>query len=133
VPNRGHQPALITEAELSYSDQFRIRRRRYVIMMAMRVPFLIAAAATYHPPWLAITLICVSIPLPWMAVLVANDRPARKQRYVRRGTHNYQPALTSGGPREIVETSEGPTTDSAEWAGPADPNGEPHGAGRSRH
>ncbi|WP_029137873.1 DUF3099 domain-containing protein [Nakamurella lactea] len=106
MPTRGHQPTLITEAELSYADQFKIRRRRYVIMMAMRVPFLIAAAATYHTPWLAITLICVSIPLPWMAVLVANDRPARKQRYVRRGTLNTERALTSGHPAEIVEASQ---------------------------
>lgn len=107
MPTHGQQPTLITEAELSYADQFRIRRRRYVIMMAMRVPFLIAAAATYHTPWLAITLICVSIPLPWMAVLVANDRPARKQRYVRRGTIvNTERALTSGTSGEIVEAPE---------------------------
>lgn len=112
MPAHGQQPALITEAELSYSDQFRIRRRRYVIMMAMRVPFLIAAAATYHTPWLAIILICVSIPLPWMAVLVANDRPARKQRYVRRGTIvNTERALPSGGPGEIVEA---PSPESSE-------------------
>lgn len=106
VPARGQQPALITEAELSYADQFRIRRRRYVIMMGMRVPFLIAAAATYHTPWLAITLICLSIPLPWMAVLVANDRPARKQRFVRRGTLNVEKALPSAAPAEIVESPE---------------------------
>jgi hypothetical protein len=102
VPNRGHQPALITEAELSYSDQFRIRRRRYVIMMAMRVPFLIAAAALYHTPWLAVLLIVLSIPLPWCAVLIANDGPARKPAKAARGTFNTQRMLP-GPAHEVVE------------------------------
>jgi cytoskeletal protein RodZ len=28
--------------------------------------------------WLALALILLSVPLPWMAVLIANDRPPRK-------------------------------------------------------
>ncbi len=47
-------------------------------MMGMRIPCMIAAAACYQIPWLAVTLLVISIPLPWMAVLVANDRLPRK-------------------------------------------------------
>ncbi len=102
VPRTGDRTPVITAAELSYHDQFRMRRRRYVIMMGMRVPFLIAATALYHTPWLALLLIAISVPLPWMAVLVANDRPARRQRIAPAGTINHERALT-GGSHEIID------------------------------
>jgi hypothetical protein len=88
-------PVLITDAHLSYDDEFRKRRRRYAIMMGMRIPFLIAAAATYQIPWLAIGLILISIPLPWMAVLIANDGPARNARAKKMlpGTISYERAI----------------------------------------
>ena len=96
------QATLITAAQPSYDDQLRSRRRRYVIMMAMRVPFLIAAAALYHTPWLAVLLIVLSIPLPWCAVLIANDGPARKPAKAVRGTFNTQRMLP-GPAHEVVE------------------------------
>jgi hypothetical protein len=99
---RREQVSLITAAEPSYDEQFRARRKRYVIMMSMRVPFLIAAALLYQIPWLAITLIVVSIPLPWCAVLIANDRPARKRQAIAPATVNHERALPPGG-REIVD------------------------------
>lgn len=71
-------------------------------MMGMRVPFLILATLLYQTPWLAILAIGISIPLPWMAVLIANDRPARKAKKVVPGTVNYERALAPGG-REIVD------------------------------
>ena len=95
---------MITEAEVSYDEQLRSRRKRYLIMMSMRVPFLILACVLYETPWLAITIIAISIPLPWMAVLIANDRPARKPRKVIPGTINYERALTPGG-REVVDST----------------------------
>lgn len=101
---RGAQTPLITEAELSYDEQFRIRRRRYVVMMVMRVPCLILATVFYHTLWLAMIFVIVSIPLPWMAVLIANDRPARKQRKVTPGTINQERALPAGG-YQLVEGS----------------------------
>src|SRR5664279_6249118 len=97
------QAAVITEAEPSYDDQLRSRRRRYVIMMSLRVPFLILATLLYQTPWLAILVIAISIPLPWMAVLIANDRPARKRKTTIAGTINYERALTHGG-REVVDS-----------------------------
>ncbi|MET0864818.1 MAG: DUF3099 domain-containing protein, partial [Nakamurella sp.] len=104
VPPRRAQATVITEAEVPYDEQLRSRRKRYLIMMSMRVPFLIAATLLYQTPWLAILIIAISIPLPWMAVLIANDRPARKPRKVVPGTINYERALAPGG-REIVDST----------------------------
>lgn len=81
---RDDTPVLITEAAPSYDEQFAARRKRYSIMMGMRIPFLVTAAIFYHVPWLALLLVVVSIPLPWCAVLIANDRPARKSEQVSR-------------------------------------------------
>jgi len=77
-------PILITDAARSYEEEFSTRRRRYSIMMAMRVPCLVLAACFYHTPWLAATLILLSVPLPWMAVLIANDRLPIKASKFRR-------------------------------------------------
>ena len=93
---------IITAAEPSYDEQLRSRRARYVIMMGLRVPFLIAATALYQTPWLAITLILISIPLPWCAVLIANDRPARKRVAAPATFVNHERALAPGG-REVVD------------------------------
>ncbi len=81
---RDDTPVLITEAAPSYDEQFASRRKRYSIMMGMRIPFLVTAAFFYHIPWLAVLLVLLSIPLPWCAVLIANDRPARKAEKVSR-------------------------------------------------
>jgi len=102
---------LITEAAPSYEEQYAARRRKYAIMMSMRVPLLVAAAFAYRIWWLALILILLSIPLPWMAVLIANDRPARKPERVNR----YRPdgdagQLEQGGVRQI-ESREHPVID----------------------
>ncbi len=75
---REQDPVLITDAQVSYEDELAVRKRRYKVMMGLRIPCMIAAAACYQIPWLAVTLLVISIPLPWMAVLVANDRLPRK-------------------------------------------------------
>ncbi len=95
---------MITQAEPSYDEQLKSRQKRYMWMMGLRVPFLILATVLYQTPWLAILVIAISIPLPWAAVLIANDRPARKVRTVIPGTINYERALPPGG-REIVDST----------------------------
>lgn len=86
-PNPGDNPdeiTVITDAPMSYQDQLAARRRRYSIMMFMRVPCLVLAAVFYNTPWLAATLIILSIPLPWMAVIIANDRlPLKRTKFQR--------------------------------------------------
>jgi len=78
------EPVLITDAPMSPQDKLAARKRRYSVMMGMRVPFMVLAAVFYNTPWLAVTLLVLSIPLPWMAVLIANDRLPRKAQPVNR-------------------------------------------------
>lgn len=82
-------PVLITEAAPSYAEQYNQRRRRYAILMSARIPCLVLAGVFYQTWWLALSFIILSVPLPWIAVLIANDRPARKtenaNRFRRRG------------------------------------------------
>ncbi len=84
---RRPEPVLITGAEPSLDDQLAARKRKYVIMMVCRIPCLVLAGLTYHTWWLAMTFLVISVPLPWIAVLIANDRPPRKSenpnRYAR--------------------------------------------------
>ena len=84
TPGTPDSPVLITEASPSYQEQWAARRRKYAIMMSLRIPLLLAAVFCYQTPWLALALIVLSVPLPWMAVLIANDRPARKAERVNR-------------------------------------------------
>ena len=96
--SRRVQATVITGADESYDDQLKRRRTRYMIMMGMRVPFLIEAILLYQTPWMAQLVIAISVPLPWMAVLIANDRPARKRaKVVPAGTINYERALPAPG------------------------------------
>lgn len=75
---------LITAAEPSYAQQYAARRRKYVILMSARIPCLVLASVFYQTWWLALTFVALSVPLPWMAVLIANDRAPRKAEYVNR-------------------------------------------------
>jgi hypothetical protein len=78
-------PVLITEAKPSYDEEYSARRKKYAIMMLMRLPLLIGAGFAYQfSVWLALALVVASIPLPWMAVLIANERPVRKAESVSR-------------------------------------------------
>ena len=78
------QPVLITDAARSQDEQFRSRQIRYVTMMGLRAACLITGAIliSAHPPLLPVWLImCAAgmVILPWAAVLIANDRPARSK------------------------------------------------------
>lgn len=81
------EPVLITDAQQSYDDDLAARKQRYKVMMLMRIPLMVLAAVFYTVPWLAVTLLVLSIPLPWMAVLIANDRLPRKAE----DPHRYRP------------------------------------------
>jgi hypothetical protein len=105
VPSvRRAEPTVITEAEYSFDQQLSARRKKYVLTMSMRIPLLIAATLLYHHLWIAIPLLLISVPLPWIAVLIANDRPVRKRaKKVVPGVINYERALPPGS-REIVDS-----------------------------
>jgi Protein of unknown function (DUF3099) len=81
------RPVLITAAAPSYEVQHRQRVRKYLTLMAFRIPALIFAAIAYgmwHNGLISLLIIAVSVPLPWMAVLIANDRPPRSADEPRR-------------------------------------------------
>ncbi|GAA1811654.1 hypothetical protein GCM10009835_34040 [Planosporangium flavigriseum] len=75
---------IITDAEPSQDDQLRSRQIKYLIMMSIRALCLILAAVLVSlrvpllPLWL---ILCVTamILLPWLAVMLANDRPPKEQ------------------------------------------------------
>lgn len=80
----GSDPVLITDAARSYEEDLAARKKRYGLMMGMRIPCMVLAAVFYETPWVAVTLLILSIPLPWMAVLIANDRRPIKREVVNR-------------------------------------------------
>ncbi|MGV0834704.1 DUF3099 domain-containing protein [Mycolicibacterium thermoresistibile] len=96
------RPVLITTAAIPYEEEHRQRVRKYVIMMSVRIPAMIGAAVAYgvwHNGLISLAIILISIPLPWAAVLIANDRPPRKaeefHRYQRHGDTAVAPAADS--------------------------------------
>ena len=100
TPASGPDPVLITGAAPSYEEQFAARKRKYVIMMCCRIPCLVLAGLTYHIWWLALLFLAISVPLPWVAVLIANDRPPRKAEKVNRYEREAK-AIESGSHRVI--------------------------------
>ncbi len=81
---RDDTPVLITEAAPSYEEEYAARKRKYLTMMLMRLPCLVLAGIFHDIWWLALAFVLISVPLPWIAVLIANDRPPRKAERVSR-------------------------------------------------
>ena len=98
-------PALITSAPESSDVEFERRRRRYAVMMAARALCVIGAAVSYHLSMvLALAFIGGGIVLPWCAVVIANDGPARKR--VERAPYSgvqVERALPPGKPDRVVD------------------------------
>jgi hypothetical protein len=81
------RPVLITAAAPAYEVQHRQRVRKYLTLMSFRIPALILAAVAYgmwHNGLISLLILVASIPLPWMAVLIANDRPPLRSDEPRR-------------------------------------------------
>jgi Protein of unknown function (DUF3099) len=113
------RPILITAAAPAYEVQHRQRVRKYLTIMSFRIPALILAAVAYgmwHNGLVSLAIIAVSIPLPWIAVLVANDRPPRRAD---------EPRRFDGPPRRtpLFPTAERPSIEqySRPWSQPESP------------
>jgi uncharacterized membrane protein len=98
---RDDTPVLITEAAPSYDEEYSARKRKYLIMMALRLPCLILAGIFHDTWWLALGFVALSIPLPWIAVLVANDRPPRKSEEVNR--YERTPRAVEGDSHPVID------------------------------
>jgi Flp pilus assembly protein TadB len=74
-------PVLITSARENSDDDYERRRVKYAVMMALRALAVIAAALTYRVSiWLALGFVVAGMALPWCAVIIANDRPAKRRQ-----------------------------------------------------
>ncbi|GGM26903.1 MULTISPECIES: DUF3099 domain-containing protein [Micromonospora] len=110
-----YQPILITDASRSQGDQLTSRQRRYVVMMIFRVACVVAGAVLVgvEAPllWLWLPLCGVGMVLvPWLAVLLANDRPPKEQhrlanRFQRRAREEAAPRTLTAEehPHKIIE------------------------------
>jgi hypothetical protein len=85
--HRRDGPVLITDAQPSFEEQYNARRKKYALMMAIRAVCLVLAAVFYRVPWAMVLLAVAAVALPWMAVLIANDRPPRQAVRLNRFRH----------------------------------------------
>lgn len=98
-------PVLITSAKESKEVEYDRRRKRYAIMMFLRAVFIVAAALVYHvSAILALAFVVGGMVLPWSAVLIANDRPAKKRASRKPGPGaNRERALPGSTEDRIVD------------------------------
>ncbi|WP_025273976.1 DUF3099 domain-containing protein [Haloglycomyces albus] len=100
------QAQVITDAEMSLQEARRIRTRRYLIMMSLRIVILLLCGllVALHVPllglWLLLGVIVVAA-MPWMTVLLANDRlMTRKMKRVKKERRRAQ-AVSRQSPRSL--------------------------------
>jgi hypothetical protein len=100
------RPVLITRAALPYEEEHRARVRKYLTLMFWRIPALILAAVAYgiwHNGLVSLAILLLSVPLPWMAVLIANDRPPRRAEEPRRYESQHRIPLFPTAERPALE------------------------------
>ena len=76
TPHGDRPVSLITTARRSRLAGWRHRRHLYATLQLARIPLFIIAVAVYglaHQPVIAACVAVVSLPLPWIAVLLANE------------------------------------------------------------
>lgn len=90
-------PILITDAKISQEEELRRRERRYILLMMTRAACLILAVVlvTLKVPLLVVWLpLCGlgMVLLPWLAVIIANDRPPKQRHRFKRHRQGAAPA-----------------------------------------
>lgn len=84
---------VITDARRSRLDDWRHRRYVYAGLQLARIPLLVMAVVAYgwlHSPVLAAVFAVISLPLPWVAVLLANEKGSDEEKGQPKV---YKPAL----------------------------------------
>lgn len=87
------EPALITNVGKSAGQYYRYRRRTYQILQWSRIPLLFLAylfIVVWENFVLGAIVTIVSVPLPWIAVVIAN---AHGQRHDKRQPKVYKPGV----------------------------------------
>ena len=92
MKRRRRNVELITDARRSPLEDWQRRRRIYAILQGSRIPFFLTAIGVYtlwHNLWVFGILVAISIPLPWIAVVLANavgePRDKRQHRVYKPG------------------------------------------------
>ncbi|MGV0717786.1 DUF3099 domain-containing protein [Mycolicibacterium sp. XJ662] len=121
------RPVLITRAAPAYEEQHRQRVRKYLVLMSVRVPALVFAAIAYgiwHNGLISLAIIVISIPLPWMAVLIANDRPPRRADEPRRYNGERHHEAFESAEQAAIESGEPAAPNAAGQGGEDEPKGD---------
>jgi hypothetical protein len=98
----------ITDAVMSIEDERRIRTTRYIAMMSIRIVLvilcgvLVMADAPYLIVWLPVCAIGMAV-LPWLAVLLANDRLA-KEKPARFAGHRRRARTLEAPERPMIDS-----------------------------
>jgi len=104
-------PVLITDAKISQEEELRRRERRYILMMGLRALCLILGGVLVM---LKVPLLVIWLPLcglgmvllPWLAVILANDRPPQDKYRLKRHRGNTAPpnALPSHPHGKVIDS-----------------------------
>lgn len=92
---------LITDARHTHEQNIRSRERNYMLLQSLRIPFILLsmlAAWYWENWWLAGLLFVVSIPLPWIAVMVGNGQGEQRDP---RQKNVYKPAAARAAAHEF--------------------------------
>ncbi|OFM59677.1 hypothetical protein HMPREF2678_06530 [Corynebacterium sp. HMSC058E07] len=114
---RASQVEVITDAKSSPLEGWHHRRRVYTVLQILRIPLLAASAVVMlvtHNAALAVGVAVISIPLPWIAVLLANEtgqvdettNKVYKPALVREQRRAQRAALSSESARPMIESTE---------------------------
>ncbi|MFP7364684.1 DUF3099 domain-containing protein [Corynebacterium callunae] len=93
---------LITDKKRTPMQDLRHRKRLYNVIQAARIPLLVLAGVSWmmwHAWILAMILFIISVPLPWIAVVIANGHGEPRDP---REKNVYKPALV----REMNEKAQ---------------------------
>ncbi|GEL19611.1 DUF3099 domain-containing protein [Pseudonocardia asaccharolytica] len=75
---RRHRTPVITDAPMSPTEERRHRERVYSTLMAVHLVGLTIGALLYFQAfWVGLAILIVTGPLPWVAVVLANERTRR--------------------------------------------------------
>ncbi|HKE65207.1 MAG TPA: DUF3099 domain-containing protein [Micromonosporaceae bacterium] len=102
---RSPRPMRITDASPSQAEQLHHREVRYVVMMSIRAVCLVVIVllVKIHAPlvwlWVPILLFGMFI-VPWLAVILANDRMPKRRYQATNVQPPDQRALTPSSPEE---------------------------------
>ncbi|MGN9913799.1 DUF3099 domain-containing protein [Phytohabitans sp. LJ34] len=112
MKRKAARPILITDADRSQAEQLRSRQVRYVLMMSIRGVCLLVAAILVGVKapllwlWLPLCLLGMVL-IPWVAVILANDRPPKEQHRFRHrepeADETPRQALTDAPPPKTID------------------------------